>query len=415
MDEKKQHRLRVLIAGAGIAGPALAFWLSRLGHSCTVVERHTTLRQGGQQIDLRKQGIEAVRRMGLLDEVRRHVVDEEGVQFVNSAGERQFFFPREEPGSKTQGFSSEFEIMRGDLCQLLYDATKNQTTYRFGIWVEDFENVGDVVNVTLSNGDTEEYDLLVGADGQSSRIRKSLLKDEGGDERCLRHLGAVIAYFPVERTPYDPDIATGYNAPGHKFILTRWHTKEVGQGYLMTMGDEEALYEALKKDPAAQKEALAKIFTGIGWQSERVLAAMKRADDFYAAEMIQVRSKIWHKGRVVLLGDAGYTPSPMTGMGTSSAIVGAYVLAGELSRHKGDVSEALAAYDTTLRPWVEGVQKLNLRVLRIMYPKTKLGIRLVYFVLGLVTKLRLNSLVQSMMMEDGDRWELPKYPDMETV
>lgn len=407
--------LRVLIAGGGIAGPALAFWLQRLGHTCTVIERWETLRVGGQQIDIRRQGIEAIKRMEIIDDIRKQVVDEGGLKMVNDHGKPVIFFPRNEPGSKTQGFTSEFEIMRGDLCKILYEKTKDKTTYRFGLSVDEFEDTGDVVKVKLSDGSVEEYDMLVGADGQGSRVRRSLHKDQGGDDQFLRHIGCFTCYYAIPRKPEDEDVATAYVGTEQRFALTRWHKPDLGQVYLMTIGHSSEIQEALKKDTAAQKEAFAKVFKSLAWdEMPRLLDAMDTTPDFYAHELIQVRPKSWSKGRVVLLGDAGFCPSALTGMGTSAALVGAYVLAGEIGKNKGDVKAAFAAYEAVLRPWIDIIQVLNTQAMKFMYPKSRMGLRVVHFILGMVYKFNIHKLMQNHMMDwqDKEEWVIPRYEEL---
>ncbi|KAJ4160665.1 hypothetical protein NW754_003784 [Fusarium falciforme] len=152
-------QLRVLISGGGIAGPAAAFWLSRLGHSCTVLERFPSLRTGGQQIDIRGQGIEAAKRMGILDQIRKHAVDEGGLQYVDMHGNQKALLERNDSGKGRQSFTSEYEIMRGDLCKIIYDAAEGRPQYRFGTSVESFENVGDKVNVKLTGGNHRDLRL----------------------------------------------------------------------------------------------------------------------------------------------------------------------------------------------------------------------------------------------------------------
>jgi 2-polyprenyl-6-methoxyphenol hydroxylase-like FAD-dependent oxidoreductase len=165
--------LKVLICGGGCGGPALAYWLTRSGHQVTVVERFPALRATGAQIDLRAQGIEVVKRMGLLNAIRSKVVDEEGISFVDSQNRTKATIMANKSGKGAQSFTSEYEIMRGDLVRILYDATKDNVDYIFGITVERFEQYDDRVEVHFSDGQTGTYDLLVGADGQGSRIRKS--------------------------------------------------------------------------------------------------------------------------------------------------------------------------------------------------------------------------------------------------
>ncbi|RSL49324.1 hypothetical protein CEP53_009201 [Fusarium sp. AF-6] len=246
-------QLRVLISGGGIAGPAAAFWLSRLGHSCTILERFPSLRTGGQQIDIRGQGIEAAKRMGILGTIREHAVDEGGLQYVDM-----------------QSFTSEYEIMRGDLCKIIYDAAERRTKYRFGTSVESFENVGDKVNVKLTGGTTETYDLLIAADGQGSRLRRKMFQNEP-ESTYTRYLGLNGCFYGLPRKPGDPNLATVYSAPGRRVMSTRWHSKDRGQAYILTMSHEKEFEEVMKKDVASQKKLFSEIFQDAGWQAPRLI------------------------------------------------------------------------------------------------------------------------------------------------
>lgn len=399
-------RLKVLISGAGVAGPALAFWLHRLGHSCTVIERGDSLRTGGQQIDLRGPGIEAVKRMGILSDVRDCVVDEAGLGIVDGKNKAIAFFPRHAPGSETQSFSSEYEIMRGDLCEILYRKTKHTTMYRFGLHVDCYEDLGNNVKVEFSDGSVERYDLLVGADGQGSRIRRAMF--EGDDEQSLRSMGCSLAYFPIDRTSKDMDHATAYWGTQQRVLMTRWHSPDRGQVYLMTFNHGNEIKSALKQDAAKQKMIFGKLFKDVGWERiDRLLGAMHSADDFYAHEIIQVRADKWSKGRVVLLGDAAFCSSPMSGMGTSLALVGAYVLAGAISENQ-DLGTAFQAYDNTLRPYVEKIQALRTPWHWIL-PKSEIGLRILNCALRFASKIGLFSLKTLFGQESGNDWKMPQY------
>lgn len=415
--------LRILISGGGIADPAFAFWMARLGHSCTVLERFPQLRASGQQIDIRQQGVDVARRMGLLETIRRHVVDEEGVQFVDGSGRQRALFARRESGTGRQSFTSEYEIMRGDLCHVLVGAapTANKPDYRFGLSVDGFDDEGARVKVKLSDGSVERFDMLVGADGQGSRIRRMMLGRDAADENSSTHLGLHVAYFSLPRTAGDPNLGTIYNAAGRRAMATRWHSPQRGQAYLGTMAHGEELARALTQDVGVQKDAFARIFADAGWQAERLVDAMRDADDFYAQSIVQVRCRPWSRGRVVLLGDAGYCPSPLTGMGTSTALIGAYVLAGELARrgvragaHGRDdsVASALTAYEDVFRPFVEQAQKLARGVPGLVYPETELGVWMLRSAIGLSSTLRLNRLFESSVLERGNMWKLPDYPEL---
>ncbi|KAF5027504.1 hypothetical protein F66182_399 [Fusarium sp. NRRL 66182] len=401
-------QLRVLISGGGIAGPAAAYWLSRLGHSCTILERFPTLRTGGQQIDIRGQGIEAAKRMGILDEIRKKAVDEHGLQWVDSKGKRKALLERNDSGKGRQSFTSEFEVMRGDLCRIIYNATKDKAQYRFGTCIESFENVGDKVNVKFSQGTHESYDLLVVADGQGSRVRRRLFADEP-ESTHVREFGLHGCYYNLARQPSDENLATVYSAPGRRVISTRWHSKDRGQAYLLTMSHGEAFKEVMRQDATAQKKLFAEVFNDAGWQAPRLVKAMNEARDFYAQSIVQIKTKTWSKGRVVLLGDAGYAPSPLTGVGTTLALIGACVLGGEIARHPRDISKALEAYEATLRPYVEKSQQLPPFVPGIAYPETDFGIKLQHSIIGLITKLKIDKALLAILPENKGTWRIPRY------
>ncbi|KAG5952003.1 hypothetical protein E4U53_001817 [Claviceps sorghi] len=415
MGSLHQKPLRVLISGAGVAGPALAFWLSRLGHACTVVERCGHLRASGQQIDIREQGIDAVQRMGLLDDVRGIAVDEAGIRFVDASDKTFAAFGRVESGpgqmQKKQAFSSELEIMRGDLCRLLYGKTRHTTEYVFGKYVTGFEDGHDGVRVTLSDGDTATYDVLVAADGQGSRIRRMLLRDEDPSVDASRNLGAYISYFTIPRRPGDVNMATVYVATGQRVLLTRFHSETEGQGYLMTTAHAGRIDDVLRRDVAAQKALFADLFRDAGWQADRLVQAMRESDDFYAHAVTQVRSGIWSKGRVVLLGDAGYAPTPLTGMGTSLALIGAHILAGEMARRPDDPARAFAAYEAVFRPFVEKTQQIPPGLPGLLYPRTAWGVKIIQFLLWLFATLRLDKLMRMSIFEKKE-WQIPSYPEL---
>lgn len=404
--------MNILICGGGVAGQALAFWLVRGGHRVTVVERFPALRASGAQVDLRGQGIEAVERMGLLDVVRGHLVDEPGVSFVNLRGKRIATLMANTSGSGRQSLTSEYEIMRGDLVRVLHEATRDGVAigdgvaYVYGTSVERFEQDDAKIVAHFSDGRTEEFDLLVGADGQGSRIRRALLGCEP-----YRRLGIHLAYWFIPRIESDRTIRDTYLATRGRQIMRRSHNPTDTQ-VLFALRETSAEASAVHREPVErQKQFWAERFRDAGWQASRFIDGMAATPSFYSHEVVQVVADTWSDGRVVLVGDAAYCPSPYSGMGISAALVGAYVLVGSLNRNPDDPRAALASYETTLRPFIDSVQaEVNPRLLRVAMPTSRLGIETFQAIAGLATRLHLPELAARFATEDrGGSWRLPDY------
>ncbi|MCJ1457761.1 hypothetical protein MMC28_008130 [Mycoblastus sanguinarius] len=399
--------LKILICGGGCAGPALAYWLARSGHRVTVCERFAALRASGAQIDLRAQGIEVVKRMGLLDVIRSKLVDEAGVSFVDSQGNVKGTIMANKSGKGAQSLTSEYEIMRGDLVSILYDATKNDVEYIFGKTVEHFEQDENQVVVHFSDSSSDTFDLMIGADGQGSRIRKAILPADSPDPYW--RLGIHMAYYFIPRTMTDNNIRRTYLSPGGRMIMRRSHNPTQTQVYFILKDDSKDLWNLPRVPVEQQKAFWAERFRSAGWQTDRLLKGMETTENFYCQEVVQVRTDTWHKGRVVLLGDAAHCPSPFSGMGTTGSFVGAYVLAGEINRNTENLPQAFANYDKTLRPFVNEIQKVNPFLLRLAIPETQWGIAILYFFAGLLCFLRIPDLVARFSKEKKGGWELPDY------
>ncbi|MFF8912220.1 FAD-dependent monooxygenase [Streptomyces sp. NPDC015032] len=401
--------LRVLVVGGGIAGQALAFWLTRGGHRVTVAERFPALRATGAQVDLRGQGIEAVERMGLLDAVRGKLVDEAGVAFVDARGRARATIMANTSGRGRQSLTSEYEIMRGDLVRILHDATKDDTECIFGVSVDGFEQDGQKVVAHFSDGSSGEFDLLVGADGQGSRIRRAILP---ADFDPYWRIGIHMAYWFMPRTASDSNIRDTYMVPGGRQIMRRSHNPAETQVYFV-MREESEEASAVHREPVErQREFWAGRFRDAGWQTERFIDGMRTSPFFYSQEIVQVRTDTWSQGRVVLAGDAAHCASPYSGMGISGGLVGAYVLAGEISRHQGDLPTALANYDRVLRPFVDEIQgEVNPRLLRLGMPMTQRAIDAFQAATALACFLHVPGLAARLAKEDrGGSWQLPENP-----
>ncbi|KXX74700.1 Zeaxanthin epoxidase, chloroplastic [Madurella mycetomatis] len=430
--------LRTLIAGAGVAGSSLAFWLSKQGHHATVVERHPALRATGLQIDLRSHGVQVLRLMGLEAAYQAKRCPETGLQFVDSSGRRRAYFPVSgNSGGGSQGFTTDWEIMRGDLAQLLYEAARKQgAEFVFGQSVVRFEEVNGKVKVQFENGSGGEFDLMVGADGQWSRTRRMMFKlppnEDGVGDGAFHSLGGLyVAYFTVPRPVQDGEeyMATLFVAPGRRGMMTRRHTAERIQVYLggRTQSERMRSVHALRGDGVQeQKEAVAELMRGTGYPLVDEILDTLLADensDFYLEQLGMVKLDSWSTVNklVTLLGDAAWAPSANTGMGTTSAIVGAYVLAGEIARHcqgrdgsaGSGVAAALDAYEKAFRPFVDQVQKgVDNDSANIWMPGSAFGISIMHHLLGWASFFRLDVFAKYIMKEKVQDWKLPVYEEM---
>ncbi|MEV7569340.1 FAD-dependent monooxygenase [Streptomyces tanashiensis] len=339
----------VLISGASIAGPALALWLHRYGFTPTVVERAPELRTGGYKVDIRGTAIEVCRRMGVLDEIRAHSTDMRGGSYVDDAGRTIGELPADIFGGRVE---EDDEIMRGELARILYDRTRQDVEYVFGDSIATLAEDADGVTVTFESGTVRRFDLVVGADGLHSHTRKLAF---GPEERYKRHLGAYISIFTAPNHLGLDRWETYHALPG-KLVCVYSSSGETDAKNLFVFSSPELAHDP--RDVTAQKRALTDTFTGDGWEIPRLLGHAAEADDFYLDSMSLVEMDSWSRGRVVLLGDAAHCASPASGQGTGLALIGAYVLAGELARAGGDHTVAFARYERHMRPGVEQNQKM---------------------------------------------------------
>jgi 2-polyprenyl-6-methoxyphenol hydroxylase-like FAD-dependent oxidoreductase len=346
----------VLISGAGIAGPSLAFWLTKSGYRVVVVEVAAGIRPGGQTVDLRGAGADVVERMGLLDEMERASLDQRGIAWVKSNGARRSEMPVE--AFDGNGVVSKLEILRGDLVDVLYQASKDDAEYRFDTRISDLEPSGDGVVATLTDGTRLTADLVVGADGPHSAVRRLAF---GPEEQFVKPLGGYNAWFTAPDTVGLDGWYLMYQAAGGLNASMRpSHDQEIAKAGL-AFRSEPLDYD--RRDVDAQKQLLTERFAGAGWQSDALLAAAREADDFYFDAFAQVHMESFSAGRVTLVGDAGYCASPLSGMGTSLALVGSYILAGELGLADNGLSTehvdaALARYGALMRPYIDKCQDL---------------------------------------------------------
>jgi 2-polyprenyl-6-methoxyphenol hydroxylase-like FAD-dependent oxidoreductase len=395
----------ILVIGGGIAGPALALFLHRYGMKPVVVERAPTLRLSGQWVNLQDEGKEVTRRMGIESTVREKSAEEQEIHIVDSAGRSQAIF--DESSISEKGFVDEFEIRRAELANILYEHIRNDVEYVFGDFPQAIDDRGDKVQVKFASGNLREFDLVVGADGIHSKTRRLVF----GDEFPISYSDLYAAFFSIPRIDSDGSWVRFHSASGGRSVALRPDNQDRTQAYLCFRSKERG-YKNLGVD--MQKRLIQKLFADVGFETSRILSELPNVDDFYFDNIGQVKMDRWSKGRVTLVGDAGYCPSALTGMGANVAFVGAYILAGELSRHQ-DYREALKQYEAWMRPYVTKAQKTIPGGVRIALPNTRAAIVLRNAVLGFVLRPTITQFIMKLITsKTPQKSVLPNYETIST-
>ncbi|PLW18007.1 hypothetical protein PCANC_07157 [Puccinia coronata f. sp. avenae] len=326
--------------------------------------------------------------MGVEEEIRRRTTKEVGLKFVDSNNRSWGAFPQTDEGS----FTSEFEIVRGELATVFYEASEGKIDYIFGDSIDSIEETGHSVKVTLQKDSARlmEYDILIVAEGLTSRTRAKVFNE---DVRApIRSLNLWCASFSYPQGDSDDDWARWYHIPGRRGLLVRPDGFGRVRATILRIDEGEAIrtIASSRTSIEKQKEYFINLFKGTGWESEKILEGLRTADDFYVQEVAQTRAPTWSKGRVVLVGDSAFCTSVIGGMGTTTAIAGAYVLAAEIVKNPSDHRAAFAAYENSLRGWIEKLQKVPTGAPKVMNPQTSWGIKCLHSAL-LLASIVMNS------------------------
>lgn len=341
--------------------------------------------------------------------IRRHQLDERGMLHVDAGGRTVVRMPADLFGGN--GAVAEIEITRGDLNQVLLNAVfaaqpeSPCVEYRYAEHIRDLGEHSGGVQVDLASGTTEEFDLLIGADGLHSTTRRLAF---GPEEQFSTYLGAYTSYFTVP-TPAgtEPHWMTMYLMPGGTAVGLRPDADPATSKALVTI--RCAADSTLRRDPTAQRELIRARLAAGGWVTTAISEALDEAGDFYFDELARITMPGWTTDRIALVGDAGYCGSPLSGQGTALALLGAYVLAGEIARTPEEPGAALARYTEALRPFVATAQQLPPGGVKSMAPRTRIGIRAVRASVRLMIARVVQPLMTRMLSETED-FELPEYP-----
>ncbi len=390
---------KILITGASVAGNALAWWLAKRGFDVTVVERHPHFREGGQNIDVRGAGREVLKKMGLEQAVADSGTGETGVRFVDADDKTVAQFDVDELGA--DGPTAELEILRGDLARIFYDACGEGVTFRFDDTIEAVAETGNGINVRFKSAAREEFDLVVVAEGVGSATRELVFPGENKP----RWLDVTMGYFTIPKAVGDGRLCRIFTAGEGRSIWLRPDNKGTTRAILTVQKESDGDDRLTREE---QVSFLRERFAGVDWEADRVLRGLETTDDLYFDVLRQVKMERWSKGRVVLTGDAAWCATPIAGIGTTLAIVGAYVLAGELSRSP-DIQEALKRYEETLRPYVEKGQNVPKFAPKMLQPQTLLGVAVQRSVLRIVDTPGIKQLVTKLFVSSTDDFESPVY------
>ncbi|MDF1678856.1 MAG: FAD-dependent monooxygenase [Legionellaceae bacterium] len=337
---------KILVVGAGIAGPSIAYWLEKYGFALTLIEKGPHSRKGGYAIDIRGKAVEVVKMMGLYESICASRTTLQSGQYVDKDGK----VLHEEFGEQC-GFreGEDVEINRNELLNILLDAVPN-VPIKYGISIKSLKQHLDHVEVEFSDGSSDNFHLIIGSDGLHSSIRKMVFNT---NEYVLSDLGFYLAVFSAPNYLKLSHSGIFYEHNGRELSVIS--DKDPKTALFWFMVRTQAQLKDLKQ-VSVQKAFIHEQCQGIGWESENILTLLDTVDDLYFDSITQVKMDKWSKGRIVLLGDSGYCASPLSGQGTSLALIGAYILAGELKITKGDYGIAFERYQSLLTSFVNANQ-----------------------------------------------------------
>ena len=356
----------ILISGAGIAGTSLAFWLKKFGFNPTIIEISPSIREGGYAIDFMGAGFDVAEKMGIASELEKVDLNISKLSLVdeNNIEKGSMNYQKVKKLMKNRALT----LLRSDLAKVIYNNLDKEIEIIFGDTISKIEQDDEKVITTFKNGATRTFDLLAGADGLHSNVRNLVF---GNESQFEKYFGYYTCSFTIENFSYDGGAFPMYNVP-NKQVAIYSSIKNKTTTFFIFASPEKLKFD--HHDIEKQKEILKNEFMNIGWKCKELLSEINTTKDFYFDTVSQIKMANWSKGRISLVGDACDCPSVLSGKGSTLAIVGAYILAGELKQANGNYEIAFDNYEKILKPFMDKKQKSAQAFAKSFVPKSNFGI-----------------------------------------
>jgi len=362
----KQHK-KVLVSGASFAGLTTAYWMNKLGYKVTIVEIGKHLKMGGTPVDIKDGTVDIVKRMGLFEQIKANRLGVEKWEFKNADDVTGHTVSFKQPGEELP--DNEFEIERDVLLNMLFDSVKNDVDCIFNNSIASLQEKEDSVEVVFKDGAQGQYELVLGCDGIHSAVRNIWF---GNEAKYAHFLGQYFSIAIVNKLLIPTSTVQLYAEPHKGIMLNAYNNKT---DIVFTFRPEKEIPYNFR-DQEQHKKIILEQFEGMSWRADELKKELLNAKSFYFDKFCQIKMPSWTKGRVALVGDAGYCASPAAGMGGSLAIIGATALADAFEKHKGSFELAFDDYNKALRPFIAEVQAAAVTMLDKLLPRTEEEIRL---------------------------------------
>ncbi|WP_316828988.1 FAD-dependent monooxygenase [Pedobacter miscanthi] len=352
----------VLVSGASFAGLSTAYWMNKLGYRVTVIELAKGLKKGGSPVNIEQDTVEVVTRMGLLEQIKANQIIMEVMEFKNADDVTEKSMPLQVDSDRFK--QNEYEIERDILLNIMFDKIKDDVEFIFDDSITSLEEDEKGIDITFKTASKRSFDLLFGCDGIHSAVRKYCF----GEENQFSHfLDAYFSITIIDKLLIRENTSQMYNEPGKAIMLNAYNNKT--DIVLCFFSAQEIPYHY--RDEVAQRSIILDQFSGLGWRTPELLNEVQQSKTFYFDKLGQIKMPSWTKGRVALVGDAGYCASPAAGKGGSLAVDGAAALADAFQKYPNNFELAFKVYNENFRPYIEEVQSNAVKFgIEMLLPRT---------------------------------------------